>query len=353
MWTILIANCVLVIGLVSAFCTYLFKNRNSTMLGWLANLSMISILFLFADLISIFNNWVLGVIFGLVMMLIGLILFLGLSLSFIFLFANSFIVFRRESHSLSSSLTLIAGIGIILVDIFIFFNPISAPAPVKMFLTSFLTMIIFYVLLTVWNTMLSMILYHWYFPKRDKDYIIVLGAGLVDGYKVGKLLGNRINTAIDFYHRQLKETHKRAKLIFSGGQGSDEKLPEGEAMKQYAVAHGVPEADTLVEGRSVNTRQNMQFSEQIIEQDGGSARSKKIFVTNNYHTLRAGILAHQLKIAIYGLGAPTPFYFLPNAVIREYLALFVMHKRFHTIMIILMFLISLGIGISQVLIPVS
>lgn len=75
MWTILIANCVLVIGLVSAFCTYLFKNRNSTMLGWLANLSMISILFLFADLISIFNNWVLGVIFGLVMMLIGLILF--------------------------------------------------------------------------------------------------------------------------------------------------------------------------------------------------------------------------------------------------------------------------------------
>lgn len=111
MWTILIANCVLVIGLVSAFCTYLFKNRNSTMLGWLANLSMISILFLFADLISIFNNWVLGVIFGLVMMLIGLILFLGLSLSFIFLFANSFIVFRRESHSLSSSLTLIAGLG--------------------------------------------------------------------------------------------------------------------------------------------------------------------------------------------------------------------------------------------------
>ncbi|WP_369406523.1 ElyC/SanA/YdcF family protein [Lentilactobacillus kisonensis] len=51
----------------------------------------------------------------------------------------------------------------------------------------------------------------------------------------------------------------------------------------------------MVEDRSVNTNQNMQFSAQVIQQDGGSKQSKKIFVTNNYHTLRAGILAHKQK----------------------------------------------------------
>ncbi len=51
------------------------------------------------------------------------------------------------------------------------------------------------------------------------------------------------------------------------------------------------------------------------------------------------------KMAAYGLGAPTPFYFLPNAIIREYLALFVMHKWFHTVMFGLMFALSVALGI--------
>ncbi len=190
------------------------------------------------QLISIFNNVTLGIIVGIIIAVIGLLIFLGLTLSFIFLFANAIIVWRREGYSLSSSLTLIVGIGVILVDIFVFFNPIHAPAPLQTFISTFLTMIIFYILLTVWNTITSIIVYQWYFPKKDKDYIIVLGSGLIDGYKVGRLLGNRINTAIDFYHQQLKSTHKRAKLLFSGGQGGDEKLPESVAMQRYAIDHG-------------------------------------------------------------------------------------------------------------------
>lgn len=347
----LIPTVIIFLILAGTLCTYLVRNRNSSMLGWLANFSLLALLVLFVQLISVFNNQTLGIILGLLIALVGAVVFVGLTLSFVFLFWNAIIVWKREGHSLSSSLTLIVGIGVVLADILIFFNPIHAPEPIQLGVMSFLTYVIFYVLLTVWNTITSMLLYHWYFPKKDKDYIIVLGSGLIDGYKVGRLLGNRINTAIDFYHKQLQTTHKRAKLIFSGGQGADEKLPEGKAMQKYAIDHGVPEADTLVEDRSVNTKQNMQFSEQVIKNDGGSDASKKIFVTNNYHTLRTGILAHQLKIVAYGLGAPTPFYFLPNAVIREYLALFVMHKKFHLTVFILMLALSITLAIGALLVP--
>ncbi|WP_243686064.1 hypothetical protein [Lentilactobacillus rapi] len=58
------------------------------------------------------------------------------------------------------------GIGVVLADILIFFNPIHAPEPIKLGVMSFLTYVIFYVLLTVWNTITSMLLYHWYFPKK-------------------------------------------------------------------------------------------------------------------------------------------------------------------------------------------
>ncbi|GHP13886.1 membrane protein [Lentilactobacillus fungorum] len=351
MFVILIPTLIILVLLGGTLCTYLIRNRNSSLLGWLVNLSLITLLILLVQLISIYNNVTLGIIVGVIIAAVGLIIFLGLTLSFIFLFANALIVWQRENHSLSSSLTLIAGIGVILVDIFVFFNPFRTPTPLQTFIIAFLTMVIVYVLLTVWNTITSMIVYHWYFPKKDKDYIIVLGSGLVDGYKVGRLLGNRINKAIDFYHEQLQSTHKRAKLLFSGGQGSDEKLPEGVAMQKYAIEHGIPKADTLVEAQSVNTDQNMRFSEKVIENDGGSKDSKKIFVTNNFHTLRAGILAHKQKIQAYGLGAKTPFYYLPNAVIREYLALFVMHKRFHITMLILMFALSVILGIGAFFVP--
>lgn len=76
-------------------------------------------------------------------------------------------------------------------------------------------MLILYVLLTVWTTLSSMLIYQLYLPRNNKDFIIVLGAGLVDGHKVGRLLGSRINRGIAFYNHQIHKANKHAKLIFS------------------------------------------------------------------------------------------------------------------------------------------
>ncbi|MDN6597063.1 MAG: YdcF family protein, partial [Lentilactobacillus parabuchneri] len=116
-------------------------------------------------------------------------------------------------------------------------------------------------------------------------------------------------------------------------------------MQQYAWEHGARKADTLVEDQSVNTSQNMQFSKQLISKVSNDSQPKVVFVTSNYHTLRAGILARKAGLDAFGIGAKTPFYYLPNAVIREYLALAVMHKKFHLVMLGLILVSSIALGI--------
>ncbi|MEE8823645.1 hypothetical protein LASUN_14000 [Lentilactobacillus sunkii] len=327
--------------------TYLIKNRNSSVIGWLANLNLLALLVLLVQLFEMFGQKYYALILAVALVIVGLAVLLGLILSFIFLFINALIVWRKEGYSFSGSLTLLAGIGVVVVDVLIFFNPINTPAPIQAFIMTFLTLFIFYVLLTVWNTLSSMLLYQLYFPRTNKNYIIVLGAGLVDGHKVGRLLGGRINKGIEFYNKQIHKSNQHAKMVFSGGQGGDELVPESVAMRDYALEHGVRRADTLIEDQSVNTLQNMKFSKAVIEADFESDKAKIVFVTSNYHTLRAGILARKVGMNIFGIGSKTPFYYLPNAVIREYLALVVMNKKFHALMIGLMFLSAVisGIGV--------
>ena len=111
-------------------------------------------------------------------------------------------------------------------------------------------------------------------------------------------------------------------LVMSGGQGADEALPEAQAMKAYAVRLGVPEQDVLTESASKNTWENMLFS------------------TTNYHVFRAGLYAKQAGLPAQGIGAKTKFYYWYNAVLREYLAVFVMHKKANAVCIAILLLLA-------------
>lgn len=73
------------------------------------------------------------------------------------------------------------------------------------------------------------------------------------------------------------------------------------------------------------------------------------FFTNNYHLLRAGIYARQAGLAANGVGAHTRFYYLPNAMIREFGALVVMNKKRHLIMIGLIVAFCVGRAIFTAL----
>ena len=120
-----------------------------------------------------------------------------------------------------------------------------------------------------------------------------------------------------------KRKHKPV-IIPSGGQGGDETISEAEAMKQYLLAHGIPEEHIIPEDQSKNTMDNLQNSKDIIFSKEGKHRVA--LVTSNYHVYRCLLYAKSLKMKCTGIGAPVAWYYWPSAVIREFVAVFTTKK---------------------------
>lgn len=277
-----------------------------------------------------------GTIFVLFLLLISLVFFLQ---AFLLLW-NAWIVWRRESHTLANMLTLFLGLAILILPFVGNALGNRMPQPVSYWMAIFPNMVIFYVAFWFYNYLTMLVIYQFNRPKYKQDYIIVLGAGLLDGDRVSPLLAQRIMRGLTFYQKQQAKTQHPATMIFSGGQGGDETVPEGQAMLAYAVAHGLPADHGWAETASKTTLQNMQFSKKLIDQ-GPIKQPKTIFVTNNYHTFRAGMFAKQAGLKADGIGARTARFFLPDAIIREYIAIFVRNKWWHALAFVGMLILSL------------
>lgn len=170
-------------------------------------------------------------------------------------------------------------------------------------------------------------------PFREAPQgIVVLGSRLIDG-EVPPLLRSRLDKALEIY----RDTEPRPLLIPSGGQGHDEPHPEGVAMGDYLLAAGADPADVAVEDQAVNTEENLRLSKKVFAASGRSG--PLLAVTNNYHVLRAALLARRLKIDAEVVGSPTARYYLPSAFLREYVAVLVEHKWLH----LLLFLPFMGL----------
>ncbi|AHA72635.1 hypothetical protein YBT1518_17405 [Bacillus thuringiensis YBT-1518] len=103
-------------------------------------------------------------------------------------------------------------------------------------------------------------------------------------------------------------------------------------MQEYAVNNGIPLENTIKEDRSTTTYQNMLFSKRIMESLKGT-QYNCIFSTNNFHVFRAGLYAKIVGLNSQGIGSKTAFYYWPNAMIREYIAIFGMNRVRHSIVI--------------------
>ena len=256
--------------------------------------------------------------------LVALTLLAGVFILIAISLASALVLLRRERWVTANFLSLSVWLGLVL---WMVLNALAMQAPDSVLPVAFYGMLcvdilLFYLLLTFSNFVLSAFLYQLYSPLRRQDYIIVLGCGLLHGSEVSPLLAGRIQRAWKVYRRQVKRGQKPPVLVMSGGQGADEALPEAQAMKAYAVRLGVPEQDVLTESASKNTWENMLFS------------------TTNYHVFRAGLYAKQAGLPAQGIGAKTKFYYWYNAVLREYLAVFVMHKKANAVCIAILLLLA-------------
>ncbi|MCR5005345.1 MAG: YdcF family protein [Clostridiales bacterium] len=176
-------------------------------------------------------------------------------------------------------------------------------------------------------------------PEYNKDFIIILGCGIKKDGTLYPLLRGRVDRAIRFYHEQEQKTGKKAVFVPSGGQGSDEVISEGEAMKRYLLEQGIPEEQILPETASTTTLENMRFSKKLI--DAVKPDAKVAFSTTNYHVFRGGMFAREAGMKASGMGSKTKWYFWPNAEIREFIGLVVNQLWVHVI-------VALGLAVLSI-----
>jgi uncharacterized SAM-binding protein YcdF (DUF218 family) len=190
--------------------------------------------------------------------------------------------------------------------------------------TGFFASICLYVECMVLGTIIADFIAARHEPDKDKDYMLILGCAIRKDGTPTPLLRGRIDRAIEFYEAQKTETGKELTFITSGGQGSDEVISESACMKRYLMEQGIPEERIIEENKSTNTLENMLFSKEKIDERGGEP--KVAFSTTNYHVFRSGFFARSAGMKAEGIGAPTKWYFWPNAAVREFVGLLTKRK---------------------------
>ncbi|NDZ94387.1 YdcF family protein [Streptomyces sp. SID6673] len=160
--------------------------------------------------------------------------------------------------------------------------------------------------------------------RRDPvGAVVVLGAGLIDGRRVGGLLAGRLDLAHEVFDLA-EASGRRPIMICSGGRGADEEMSEAAAMSDYLLARGIRGDAVLAEDDSTDTAENIAFSAELLA--GRGVAGPVAVVTSDFHALRAAMLMRSNEIDGFATGARTASYFVPNAEVREFAAIMWKHR---------------------------
>ena len=145
-------------------------------------------------------------------------------------------------------------------------------------------------------------------PSEDAT-VVVLGCRAY-GSRPSIMLATRLEAAYEY----LVE-HPDAVCIVSGGQGPDETMPEAECMYLYLTEKGIAPERIYQENQSTSTRENLLFSQEIIEAEG--LNPEIAIVTNEYHEYRASRVGNDLKMECSAIPSKTPLWLFPTYYMRE------------------------------------
>lgn len=315
-----------------------------------------------------------GAVLGASVILVALLAPLGAVVLGLALIANGITMLRRERRSLTNLLSLVAGLGVLAatgLSVAILLRPDSVWTP--------LALAVVLAFGYVGGEFAFFLGYSWVYAriarKVPAEHVIVLGAGLRDGRTVGPLLAGRVDEGIRRY-RDLRARGLAPMLVMSGGKGSDESVPEAQAMAEYAIAQGIPADHVLREEASRNTFENLVLSRELLqpgpeltvghrhapEADGGTAtrtghgmagtvatvppapplpwfapplQATMLIVTSDFHAMRAAMYARRLRLPAHAVGSRTAAYYLPSAVLREFIAVVNERRLKHLVLLLL------------------
>lgn len=144
---------------------------------------------------------------------------------------------------------------------------------------------------------------------ESPEYIIVLGAG-VNGVNPTNPLRMRIEKAY-----QYMTEHPDTIVIASGGQGFGEDISEAECIRRELVSRGIAEERIILEERSTNTRENLEYSYALLPDEN----MRVGILTSGFHVYRATLIANsQGHENVVGIPARTLFPLGLHYIVREF-----------------------------------
>jgi uncharacterized SAM-binding protein YcdF (DUF218 family) len=260
-----------------------------------------------------------------------------------FLLANGVVMVRREGLRPGNLLALLAGAGalaVVGVDV-----AADQAGEASLSLFAVVTNLVFgYVSFLLLSYAGYAFAYGRLARTGRAEFVIVLGAGLRPDGGVPPLLASRLNrgqvvwTALD--RRAAAAGTFRPLLIVSGGKGADERLAEAAAMAGYLAGRGVPAEALVLEDQSASTEENLRFSLGIMERIRPGSRAA--IVTSDFHAFRAALIARRIGLRGQATGARVAGYYEPNAMLREFAAVFLRYR-----------VVNLGICAVLVIVPLA
>lgn len=139
--------------------------------------------------------------------------------------------------------------------------------------------------------------------------VIVLGCK-VNGTQPSKYLYDRCAAAAEYLNE-----NENAVAVLSGGQGADEAISEAQCMENVLVEMGISKSRLYKEDKSTNTRENLEFSSEIIKAEGLS--NDVVVVTNEFHEYRAKLISDKLGLNFHSKCSSSSFYTFLTFYTRE------------------------------------
>lgn len=111
-----------------------------------------------------------------------------------------------------------------------------------------------------------------------------------------------------------------AVCIVSGGQGSNETVPEAVVMQSYLTEHGISEDRIIMESASHSTSENIRLTKELMEETGLSY-DRVIGVSTAFHLSRIKLLSERYDFPMELCSSPSPsFGHMYVSMVREYLS---------------------------------
>ena len=154
---------------------------------------------------------------------------------------------------------------------------------------------------------------------NESDVVVVLGCKVI-GTSPSLMLSERLKAAEDYLKK-----NENVVCILSGGQGSDERISEAEAMYRYLVSSGISEDRFILEEKSTSTKENILFSAEILKQN--SLGNNIAIVTNEFHEYRAQMLAKDCGLNAAAVPGRTHWWLFATYVVREWYGILYEHIK--------------------------